>query len=39
MYAPNNKAVCENREEGSIQGRKYPPELGNKNYQERDKEV
>jgi hypothetical protein len=32
MYAPNNKAVCDNREEGSIQGRKYP-ELGNKNYQ------
>jgi hypothetical protein len=39
MYAPNNKAVCDNREGRKYSGEKISAELGNKNYQQRNKEV
>ena len=39
MYAPNNKAVCDNREGRKYSGEKISADLGNKNYQQRNKEV
>jgi hypothetical protein len=39
MYAPNNKPVCDNREGRKYSGEKLSAELGNKNYQQRNKEV